>query len=330
MERSRLLGIALVAGVLVGGAGCSAALSRTGTGLVVEQASRAKVDGYPISLRALPQAKYKSYMPRGQRMYSIRYWSRGLDVQGYLDVPPGKGPFPVLVYLHGGEVIPLDSHYHGYPVYTPVMAAESANADSIVFVPNYGGYGPSKGDIGSPYDCMVDAADGLKALSHVKGLQVKSNATYVFGFSLGGFVALALAQHDPQVRAAVLDSPWPGTLAFDAWTSQVGMIHLDKDDLNLLDEVAWAYSPDFNATLAHMNSVQFNKVRVPVLIIGGGKDPIIPPSLVRALYGDLRAAGVETTLHFLPGGHAPITLQMYRIAQKWLLPRGFHLYITSP
>ena len=34
-------------------------------------------------------------------------------------------------------------------------------------------------------------------------------------------------------------------------------------------------------------------------------------------------------LQMVPGGHAPITLHVYRLVQKWLLPLGFHLYITT-
>ncbi|MDA8346290.1 MAG: prolyl oligopeptidase family serine peptidase [Thermaerobacter sp.] len=312
-------------------AGCGSVVgtSTLGPALTIDNPTHSKANGSPISLREFPAGPYHALMPQGQRMYTLHYWSRGLDLQGYLDVPPGKGPFPVLVYLHGGDPTPEPAHWTGAPVYNPKAAAESANAHSIVFIPNYGGYGPSHGNICSPYDCVLDVENGLKALSHLGGLYVKADATYPFGFSIGGYVAMALAEHDPQVRALVLDSPWPGALAFEAWAQQTHLSRMDAADLSFWGMVKSAFGPNLQSVLYQENSVQFNKMHVPILIIAGTKDNTIPPSLARFLYDRLHASGVEVKLQFVPGGHAPITLHVYQLVQKWLLPQGFHLYIST-
>jgi len=78
-----------------------------------------------------------------------------------------------------------------------------------------------------------------------------------------------------------------------------------------------------------LHSAAFDEIHVPVLIIAGQKDNVIPPPLVRFLYNRLRTGGVDATLQFVPGGHAPITLHVYQVVQKWLLPYGFHLYIST-
>jgi len=139
----------LAASVVLALAGCagSAAAPAAAPALRIGRPTHAETGGTPISLKPFPAAAYGSLMPAGQRMYSLRYWSRGLDVQGYLDAPSGKGPFPILVYLHGGDPAPEPGHWTGFPVYAAKTAVESSNAHSIVFIPNYGGYGPSGGAI---------------------------------------------------------------------------------------------------------------------------------------------------------------------------------------
>lgn len=293
--------------------------------LTIEKKTHSKANGYPISLREYPAAQYSALMPKGQRMYSLRYRSRGLNVQGYLDVPPGKGPFPILLFLHGGDPAPEPGHYTGFPVYSPKLAAESSNAHSIVFIPNYGGYGPSQGTVCSPFQCLLDVENGLRALTHLRGLHVKPDATYPFGFSLGGYLAMALAAHDPQVRAVVLDSPWPGALAFEGWANLQTMDALDVEFWVML---RGAFGSNLTAAVYRQNSVPFQAIHVPTLIIAGTRDTTIPPSLIRYLYRALEASGVDAKLEFVPGGHAPITLQVYRAVQKWLQPQGFRLYIS--
>ncbi len=268
-------------------------------------------------------------MPPGQQLYSLRYRSRGLQVQAYLDVPKGKGPFPLLIYLHGGDVTQVLGHWTGLPVYTAKLAAESSNADSIVFIPNYGGYGPSEGNIGSPYDCYLDTQNGLKALGYVRGLHIKRDATYPFGFSLGGYVALKLAANDTQVRAAVLDSPWPGALTYDDWVQKMGTDALGSDDLFFWAEQERVFGTDLRSAVYQQNSVNFRVIHVPVLIIGGQQDPKLPPSLMQLLRDQLALSHVSVVLDMVSGGHAPITLHVYQLVQAWLLPLGFHLYLTS-
>ncbi len=323
----RLLGVA--AGLLAL-AGCGTPFTAVSQiGLRISSSSKAKADGTPISLRQLPMTRYRQQMPKGQVLYSLRYWSRGVNVQAYLDVPPGRGAFPLLVFLHGGDPTEAPGHYTGFPVYTPVMAAESSNAHSIVFIPNYGGYGPSQGDICSPYDCFLDAENGIKALSHIHGLHVKEDATYPFGFSLGGYVAMMMAEHDPQVRAIVLDSPWPGALAFLRWADQFSQDALGTSDLSFWALMHGTWGNNLDSVVYRDNSVNFSSIHTPVLIIGGEQDTTIPPSLVQFLYRQLQAHNPYVELDMVPGGHAPITMHVYRLVQKWLLPLGFRFYLTT-
>jgi len=311
-----LLGVAVLACC----AGCSAG-PFAAPSVEIASSSRVGSDGYPTALREYPATKYVSLLLEGQRLYSLRYWSRGIKVQGYLDVPAGPGPFPVLVDLHGGFPIPVPPQRNASGAYTPELAAESANSGTIVFIPSYAGYEPSSGFVCSPYDCAVDALNGLHALAHLTGLRIKPHSTYAVGFSLGGFVALDLAELDPQVRAVVADSPWPGAQAFTAWTKEVGVAHLDPVDLSFAIGVDTAFG-ERPTLLERHNSLQASSIHVPVLIVGGTRDRRNPPSLIRFLAAELRAGRVPVTLHMLDAGHAPVTAQFFRIVRAWLAPRG--------
>lgn len=69
----------------------------------------------------------------------LSYSSDGLTINGFMDIPIGTGPFPVVLVLHGyvDEV--------GYQVenYTAGYAASFANAGYIAIHPNYRNYPPS-------------------------------------------------------------------------------------------------------------------------------------------------------------------------------------------
>src|SRR3989304_4955572 len=69
----------------------------------------------------------------------ISYPSDGLTINGFMDVPNGIGPFPVVILLHG-YVDPV-----GYQIetYTARYSAVFANAGYIVIHPNYRNYPPS-------------------------------------------------------------------------------------------------------------------------------------------------------------------------------------------
>ncbi len=292
----------------------------------IASVTHSRADGTPISLRRIVKSETTRHLPPGQRLYTLRYWSRGVDVQGYLDVPSGHGPFPLVLYLHGGLPTPEPSHWSaGDLTYNALAAAEAASPGTIVFMPNYGGYGPSRGTICSPYDCSLDAANGLKALRRVEGLHVKSGATYLIGFSLGGYVAMQLAEGDSAVRAAVLDSPWLGAQTYEAWAQRVQVANLGAYDLSIWTMVVSAFGQDPKSNLMRENSIQFGRLHVPVLLIGGTRDPAVPPSQVRFLYSQMRLGGVHVTMRFFSAGHAPITPQVHTLVRTWLLAQHLRL-----
>lgn len=226
-----------------------------------------KAPGYPISRTRL-KVRFPANAPAGERMYSLYYWSRGQEVQGYLNVPPGKGPFDLLVALHGGYLTGVGQHTD-YSVYARSDAVGTAMTDTI------------------------DTMNGLKALSRL-GLHIRRNATYLYSRSLGGYVAMMLAAHDSQVQASVLRSPDPGAIEYMTWINNTK--YPGPYAIGARTGRYQAWGTDLTAKVYRQNSFPYRDIHTPVLIIGGESDRTFPPPLLTAMYH-------RASLQFFPGGH---------------------------
>ncbi|HEY3312145.1 MAG TPA: alpha/beta fold hydrolase [Anaerolineales bacterium] len=138
--------------------------------------------------------------------YSIRYPSDGLNIAGFMNLPHGDGPFPVIIALHGyaspAEYQTLD--------YTTGAADDLAAQGYIVLHPNLRNFQPS--DSGDALFRAGYAIDVLNLIALVRenagkpGLFEQANAKRIglWGHSMGGDIALKVAEISPYVRAIVL------------------------------------------------------------------------------------------------------------------------------
>jgi len=306
--------IALIAAVA---AGCSAGDATSGN-------QSPPADGRIIAMTKVRNPTFPPTVPAGSTLYSIKYGSRGHVVQGYLDVPPGKGPFQLFVDLHGGSVFPV--RHIGQYAWTRDIAADLALPADVVFLPNYQGYGPSPGPVVDPYDDYLDVQNGLKALGNIRGLHIARAGTFVEGTSLGGYVAMKLAANDPQVRVAALLSPYPGDALFMQWLLSQPPDALDRVDLAYEKALRQAFGKDTRSRSYGLNSFDYSRIRIPVLIVAGTSDPIMPTALVRDMYGDLRKYDRQVTLDVVPGGHAPFNTSVGSTLDRYFLNHGLNPY----
>ncbi len=308
-------------------AGCSAGPSSSLSGGLSIQASKdSRASGTPIALVPVHLSKSdQAHVPKDLQIYSLTYWSRGLRCQAYLDVPGGPGSHPLWVLLHGAWVWSQPNHYSGFPVNTTSYAAMTSEPDAITFLPNYGGYGPSQGDVGDSHDDYVDVMNGLKALGHITGLHVKRDATYLSGASLGGIVALMTAVNDSAVRAVTLLSPWPGASEALSWLQAQPTNTLTGDDLSDDLYLVPTCGPNLQSLWCKENSVPYQELKVPILIVGGTHDTNIVPGMLQAMSTQLRRYNAQVELRMVPGGHAPETTASWAIEQAWLAAHGLRL-----
>ncbi len=314
----------IAAVVLLGGCSSQPSSARGSTDGLSLPHLATKVDGEPIGLKpvSLP-ASVARHLPKGLKVLSLVYWSRGLRCQAYLDVPAGKGPFPLLVELHGGEIFSGDPvHYTGYPTIDPSIAAGIATAHAISFLPNYGGYGQSQGTPGDPYQNYRDVVNGLSALRQISGLHILADATYLWGFSMGGDVAMILAAHDRNVRAAELVSPYAGPVAMMEWMDAQPQDALTSGDLTDYATMLSQYGKNLTAKWYQENSYAYSSIHIPVLIIGGAKDPGFPPALLETMATGLKRYDDQVEIRFFPGGHAPQSAAVERAEAAWFVSHG--------
>ncbi len=135
----------------------------------------------------------------------IAFDSDGLTQYGFINIPKGAGPFPVVLVLHG-YVAPAS--YKTPLGYTTRYADALARAGYLTVHPDYRAHGRSQGSA-SDADNLFRvgyAVDVLNLIEHVKKLpQADAKRIGLFGHSMGGGIALrVMAVNRTDVKAAVL------------------------------------------------------------------------------------------------------------------------------
>lgn len=133
----------------------------------------------------------------------VEVQSRGLTLRGFLELPDGSGPHPLLVMFHGFTGNMGEKHFVLARLSRAVVAAGVA---TLRF--DFGGSGESDGDFGQMTP-KTEMADGLEILRFAQALpEVDPARVMLFGFSLGGFVATNVAAAVPEkIERLVLMSP---------------------------------------------------------------------------------------------------------------------------
>lgn len=140
--------------------------------------------------------------------YYITYTSDGLTIHGFVNVPNGDGPFPVVIALHGyipaNEYETLD--------YSTRYADSIARKGYIVLHPNMRNFPPSDSP-GRRQDSLagytVDVMNLIALVDKLAGQEgIFKNADMqrlgIWGHSLGGGVALRVATLESRIKAIVL------------------------------------------------------------------------------------------------------------------------------
>ena len=140
--------------------------------------------------------------------YKVNYSSDDLTIHGFVNIPDGKGPFPVVIALHG--YIP-SSRYETLD-YSTRYADSIARKGYIVLHPNMRNFPPS--DLtGWTRDYLSGfAVDVMNMLAHVREIEgqpgIFENADLsrigIWGHSLGGGTALRVVGLVDEIKAAVL------------------------------------------------------------------------------------------------------------------------------
>jgi dienelactone hydrolase len=178
----------------------------------------AKKVANPYSLEVLKEKEYGSgelrieyrwhNKPEFTRYY-ITYDSDGLNIHGFVNIPNGRGPFPVVVALHG--YIPA-SEYETLD-YSTRYADSIARKGYIVLHPNMRNFPPSDSttrwrdyNAGFTTDVMNLIAYVHQEAGTEDSIFENADLSHmgIWGHSLGGSVALRVSALVPEIKAIVL------------------------------------------------------------------------------------------------------------------------------
>jgi uncharacterized protein len=166
----------------------------------------------------------------------------------YAPAPPGQ---PTLLYFHGNG---------GNLAGRALRLARYQNARLGVFMMSWRSY---SGSTGSPNE-QANVADARRAYDHLVGLGVKPSDVILYGESLGTGVAVQLAMEVP-VAGVVLDAPYTST------------VELGAKAYPFLP-VKWLMHDRYESAR------RIAGITVPLLILHGALDTIVPVTMGRRLH----------------------------------------------
>ncbi len=241
----------------------------------------------------------------------VRWKSGDDEMEGLLATPPGRGPFPTVVDLHGGpDGMTLQASLSSYAVPLDLWV----RAGFAVFAPDYRDSGilglPAKRAAGrmepgwrASHDDVISGIDHLVA----EGVADPSRL-YVFGFSHGGLVGGHVIARDDRIRAAAFWDPAGADLRM------VDNVLARRQIGGAPEEAPHVWDRVSLLPLAE-------RTRIPVLIMSAG-DPDTPTGRAKAHWHAVLPD--SQLLNFPDEAHTPspgMRIEIVRRATAWFNDR---------
>ena len=213
----------------------------------------------------------------------------GYPVHGFLAVPPGAGPHPTLLMIHGGPFT-----QYGWSLFDEAQVYAGAGYAVVYGNPRgSSGYGEEHGrfivgDVGAR-----SAADLLALLDAALARpELDATRVGVLGGSHGGFMTSWLVGNTDRFRAAVSER------AVNAIDSFEGASDIGWDFADLL------YGPDPEQRRRQSPLTYADRITTPLLIIHSEQDWRCPLEQAQRLYVALKQRDAEVEFLLFPGeGH---------------------------
>jgi dipeptidyl aminopeptidase/acylaminoacyl peptidase len=244
----------------------------------------------------------------------IRYESfDGREIPAWLYRPPGEGPAPFSVLIHGGP------EAQERPIYRPYVQYLLSRGIGVLATNIRGstGYGKTYQKLihhdwgGGDLEDWRHAADWLKAQPFVDG-----DSLAVFGGSYGGFATLSCVTRLPEYWRAAVDIVGPSNLLTFVRAVPPQWLRFMAD---------WVGDPDTEEEFLRERSpiTYVDQVRAALLVIQGAKDPRVVKSESDQMVERLRELGRDVDYYvFEDEGHGFTRyvndVHAYRLTCEWL------------
>jgi len=213
----------------------------------------------------------------------------GYPVHGWVTTPPGPGPHPVLLTIHGGPFA-----QYGWTLFDETQAYVSAGYAVVQCNPRgSSGYGEAHGRAIKGGFGELDAADVLAFLDDaLTDPTLDADRVGVMGGSYGGYLTTFLIGRTQRFTAAISERAFLDPVSF-VGSSDIGWTfpdqYLGTDPERLAAQSAMTGAP---------------KITTPTLVIHSEEDWRCPLEQGARLYVELKRRGVPTELLLFPGeGH---------------------------
>lgn len=252
----------------------------------------------------LPELRARSYgegrfrvervLAEGPRFTRVQFshLSDGFRVHGFANLPKGRGPFPVVVVLHG-YVPPT-----GYRLlaYTTPYADWLAERGFLALHPNYRGHPPSQGEParGLRHAYAVDVLNLLAEVRKGAFAQADPGRIALLGHSMGGGIAQVVSLVDSRLKGVVLYASMSG-----------------EEGQNLARILLWSggergrelYTLPQEVLAAASPWSYLGELAVPYSIHHGTQDAQVPPEWSWELCRRLKALGKPVECFAYQAGH---------------------------
>jgi dipeptidyl aminopeptidase/acylaminoacyl peptidase len=240
----------------------------------------------------------------------------GYPVHGWVVKPSGPGPFPTLLWIHGGP------HFQqGYALLDEAQVYAGAGYAVVLGNPRgSAGYGNAHGRAilgnlgGLDHDDVTALLDAALEDPALDGDRVG-----VMGGSYGGFMTTWMIAHSDRFRAAIVERALTAPDSF-LGSSDIGSFFTDM-----------YFGSDPERRRAQSPLAKADAIRTPTLIIHSEQDWRCPVEQAQRLFVALKRNGVETELLLFPGeGHelSRSGLPSHRIARFEAILEWFGRYLT--
>jgi dienelactone hydrolase len=220
----------------------------------------------------------------------FRYPSEGMGMYGFINIPEGEGPFPVIILLHGH----VKREGYNTLAYTSRYADALTEKGYIVIHPNLRGYLPTpdaENQLG-----VGDTVDILNLISIIRqqagseGLLKYADAENIglWGHSMGGGIVMRVMVIDPAIKAGLL-------YASVHADERVNLAHFREDGRG------------YEKCQAPVDSIRqispldyLEQVNAPISIHHGDQDERVPYEWSNFLYERLNQLGENVTYEIYP------------------------------
>jgi dipeptidyl aminopeptidase/acylaminoacyl peptidase len=211
----------------------------------------------------------------------------GYPVHGWLVMPSGKGPHPVLLNIHGGPF----AQYTGALFDEAQVYAEAGYAVLMCNPRGSAGYGQAHGRSIKGKMGTVDMEDVLAFLDGAlaKFQELDEAALGIMGGSYGGYLTAWTISQDHRFKAAIVERGF-----------------LDPVSFTGSSDIGWFFGSEYTGPSEEQMAAQspmasISKVRTPSLVIHSEEDLRCPVEQGQRYFTALKQQGVEAAFLVFPG-----------------------------